>query len=116
MDDRTAKAFDFAADTVKQILALSAGIIALTVTFSQGILKNHNSCVEHLLIWAWGCYLASILFGVLTLMALTSAVSSATEPTPTTLYDNRLRVWAVFLILTFFAALVLTVICGSMAI
>ncbi|KQT20825.1 hypothetical protein ASG31_16700 [Chryseobacterium sp. Leaf404] len=38
VNEQEKKAFDFAADTVKQLITLATGIIALTITFSKDIL------------------------------------------------------------------------------
>lgn len=39
IDERTKKAFDFYADSTKQLITLSTAIIALMITFAKDILK-----------------------------------------------------------------------------
>src|SRR5215468_10416340 len=82
-DIKDRKAFDFAADATKQILTLSTGILALTITFAKDILgaPGHWS---RLLGWSWILYLISILCGVWTLLALTGSFSSSGQRTPPT--------------------------------
>lgn len=42
-DDTLKKAFDFEADFTKQLIALSTGVVALTITFSKDILAASKS-------------------------------------------------------------------------
>ncbi|UOB18476.1 hypothetical protein [Abyssalbus ytuae] len=67
------KAFDFAADTIKQLITLSTAIIALTITFSNDIV-GANISNSSSIYWAWGLFLASVIFGIWTLMALTGTL------------------------------------------
>lgn len=80
MEEQSQKAFDFAAETVKQLIGLSTGIIALTITFSNDLLEAVPAVAKSLLMWGWLSYLASVLFGVWTLMALTGSLEPGTAP------------------------------------
>ena len=105
-DSREQKAFDFAQDTVKQFLTLSTGIFALTLTFLKDILPKGTD--TGLLQWAWGGYLASILFGLLGLMTLTGTLGDVNGDVNRT----AIRVLVGIQILLFFVALFLTLLFG----
>lgn len=70
-----------AADMVKQVITLSTGIIALTITFlekivqpsAEGLVWRH---VPWALIIAWGCYLIAVLLGLMTLGAITGSLNA----------------------------------------
>jgi TRAP-type C4-dicarboxylate transport system permease small subunit len=68
--ERGKKAVDFAADVVKQLLALSTGILALTITFATDIVGNRETPTVLLGI-SWIAYILSILFGLWALFAMT---------------------------------------------
>ncbi len=59
-------------DLVKQILTLSTGIIAITITFSKDFISidkiSANS--QYLISVSWILFLVSIVFGILALMAI----------------------------------------------
>jgi hypothetical protein len=74
MEPRVQKAFDFACDSTKQLIALATGIVALTVTFSKDILGGVDVGPRSLLMAAWSVYLISIVCGVWTLLALTGSL------------------------------------------
>lgn len=74
IDEGTKKSFDFASDSTKQLLTLSTGILALTITFGKDVYQGVPAASKDLLMQAWIGYLASILFGILTLFALTSTL------------------------------------------
>jgi ketosteroid isomerase-like protein len=78
LTERVKKAFDFAAETTKQLITLSTGIIALTITFTKDLLKSVSPFSKWLLIASWCIYLLSIMAGLATLMALTASL----EPKP----------------------------------
>lgn len=74
MKENQKKSFDFAADTTKQLITLSTAIITLTVTFSKDIIGISGNSPKYLLAWTWGIFIASVCFGILTLMALTGTL------------------------------------------
>ncbi len=75
-EDLRKKAFDFAAATVKQLITLSTALIALSVTFRGDFNQVGN---EVLLLICWICFFISVLFGIMTLMALTGTLEKYTE-------------------------------------
>lgn len=91
MKENQKKAFDFAADTTKQLITIATAIITLTVTFSKDILGGADNAPKTLLVWTWAVFICSIICGVVTLMTLTGTLQpmKKTEPktpvpTPTT--------------------------------
>jgi hypothetical protein len=121
MKDRFDKAFDFAQDTTKQIVTLSSGIIAITLTFLNGKLKNYPSTTRTWLEVGWVLYLASILLGVVTLMALSGnlerpgtnkTTNAANDPS---IYRGNIRGPSVLQVLFFLAATVCTLVFGFRA-
>ena len=59
-------------ELVKQLLTLSTGIIALTITFSKDFisLANVSQSSKYLIGVSWLLFLISIVFGILALMAI----------------------------------------------
>lgn len=117
MSDAEKKAFDFAQETTKQLLTLATAIFALTITFIREI-ANTTRAEEALawLHWGWGLYVASIAFGVMTLLTLTGNLVRPHGGDTPTIYGGNIRVMAGLQILSFAAALVLTAVFGIEAI
>jgi len=105
---RAQNAFAFAQDTVKQMITLSTGIFTLTLTFLKDVVPEGTD--TGLLEVAWGCYLASILFGLLTLMSLTGTLGATTVDS---IYTSSIRVLAGVQVVLFFGALILTLLFGT---
>jgi len=74
MEERVKKAFDFASESTKQLITLSTAILTLTITFSNDVFQSVDAWTKELLTYAWIIYLLSILFGILTLLALTGTL------------------------------------------
>ena len=77
------KAFDFASATVKQLITLSTALIALSITFRGNFEQAGN---EVLLLICWISFFVSVLFGIMTLMALTGTLEKCTEEG-----DNKIK-------------------------
>jgi len=113
LDEATKKAFDFASETTKQLLTLSTGIIALTITFSKDFVHQLPAMAVSFLVWAWLAYLLSIVFGIWTLMALTGTLQpSSGEAARLTIWGKNVTRPASFQILSFLAGLALTICFG----
>ena len=113
LDEATKKAFDFASETTKQVLALSTGIIALTITFSKDFVHGLSPGATTFLVWAWLAYFLSILFGIVTLMALTGTLQPKQEQgARPTLWGKNVTRPAGLQIASFLAGLVLTICFG----
>src|ERR1039458_2916871 len=76
MDEKDKKAFDFAADLTKQPITLATGTIALTITFSKDFLQKTPARARLWALGAWGVLLASVVFGIWTMMALTGSLGA----------------------------------------
>jgi ketosteroid isomerase-like protein len=74
MEEQVKKAFDFAADSTKQLITLSTAILTLTITFGKDVLQKVDSGTKQNLTYSWVVYLLSIFFGILTLLALTGTL------------------------------------------
>jgi hypothetical protein len=74
MTTEVQKAFDFAADLVKQLITLSTGLIALTVTFQKDIFVHAQPSAACLLVASWIALMLSVICGVWALMALTGTL------------------------------------------
>lgn len=106
MDEKGIKAFEFAQDTVKQLITLSTAIISLTVTFSKDIISSPNADQQSLLLSSWIMFLLSILFGVCTLCTLAGSLESSPNPR---IYQGNIRIPSILQILCFLIALILTI-------
>lgn len=72
------KGFDFTKELVIQLITLSTGILALSISFSEKLIKDYinNKQLMSLLKKAWICYLVSIICGIWTLMAISGTLIS----------------------------------------
>ena len=69
------KGLDRAYETTKQVITLSTGIIALTVTFAKEFkVSDTDLSVPLSLKISWLLYCAALVFGVWTLMAITGTL------------------------------------------
>jgi hypothetical protein len=114
MDEKTKKAFDFAQESSKQVISLSTGVIALSITFSKDFLQHVSSTARVFALWSWGAYLAAVLFGLWTLLALTGTLD-AKAGVPVSIRGWNVVLPASLQILAFVLGLVLSVIFGIVA-
>jgi hypothetical protein len=84
MDERIKLGFDFAREIATQLIALSVGFLALTITFTKELVKTTPTAgSRRWLQGSWGLHVASVVFGVWSLLALTGTLipsSSDTRP------------------------------------
>jgi hypothetical protein len=129
------KAFDFASETTKQLITLSTAIITLTITFSKDIVGGVSDSSKTYIVWSWGLFIASVFFGIWTLMALAGSLQPMKKKDEQKTDENiqitqgdeskkgvdidefsingfNIRLPSVLQILTFVAALILTVVFG----
>ena len=120
MNEYQKKAFDFAADLTKQLITLSTGIITLTVTFSKDVFGAASSAELGWLVATWVLFFLSIVFGLLTLMALTGNLDPVSKKIKTesgkeveakevpivTITSSNVRGTSIAQILTFLVALI----------
>jgi hypothetical protein len=74
MDGRAALAFQFAKEIATQLITLSTGFLALTITFTKDLLQVLPGPSRGWLMWAWLLHMAAIVFGVMSLMGLTGTL------------------------------------------
>jgi heme A synthase len=79
-DKLSAEGLKSAADTTKQIITLSTGVITLTITFLDKIIQPARPDIPHYVPWtmftAWVFFGLAILFGVITLGAITGTLDA----------------------------------------
>lgn len=133
MKENEKKAFDFAADVTKQLITLSTAIITITITFSKDIINFADNSAKNYLLWAWILFIATVFFGIWTLMALTGTLqplkkgtsnnqpepdANSNPPTENTIEincsinTNNIRIPSMIQILCFIVALSFTIVYG----
>jgi hypothetical protein len=118
MEPRIQKAFEFASDSTKQLITLSTGIVTLTIAFAKNILGGVPLGPSIVLMFAWAVYLFSILFGIVTLLALTGSldpVIKSKQEAPATIRGKNVTRPSACQILSFLIATALTVVFGVWA-
>jgi hypothetical protein len=70
MPESNQKQFDFAKDAITQVITLSSGILALSLTFSNQWASGATGKQKILLEVSWIAFLISILAGLLSLLAI----------------------------------------------
>ncbi len=76
MDESIKMSFDFAWNLSEQIITLSTLILGFTATFAKEFKTAKKSYLTSISL-AWAFFLLSILFGLLSFMALTGALTAA---------------------------------------
>jgi len=79
MNELSKQAFATALESVKQVLALSTGVLALVVTFQDKILGARDVGHKVVMIAALVAHLVSIVAGVFALYAMTNALEDAAD-------------------------------------
>lgn len=105
IEDRGGKAYDFAADLIKQIISLATGVLTLTLAFYDSFLKT-TSTPTGLMVASWIVFVLSILAGIMALMALTGGLTATAEPNLRS-FDQQVYAAAQFIL--FVAAIALMV-------
>jgi hypothetical protein len=108
MDNKTQLAFEFARDTTKELIAFASAIIALTITFAKDFVGTVDPSVQAWALWAWIALLASVFFGLWTLMALTGSLQGGNGTA--SIVGPNVRAPAALQILAFFVGLMLTIV------
>jgi hypothetical protein len=105
-----------AAETAKQIIARSTGVVALTVTFLEKLVTKDNAGqipVPGSLKFAWVCYGVSLLFGLLTLMSITGVANrSARDGSVPDAMQGNIVFFGVVMVVAFLLGIVLTIRTG----
>lgn len=122
MDENLKKAFDFAQETTKQLITLATGVLALTLTFMKDIASSAPGSARVYVEWGWGVYIASIVFGVFTMMSLAGNLErpgqvegSPGQARQPSIYRPNIVLFSILQVVTFVSATILTVIFGVKA-
>ena len=114
MDDEALqrKSFDFAQELVKQIITLSSGITAITITFFKDFAGSDAPVAARTLMSvSWIFYVLAVGFGILAMMALTGSLSRAQLD----INQRNMTTPAALQFLSFLIGLILTVAAGVWA-
>jgi hypothetical protein len=116
MDEQRKKAFDFAQETSKQLITLATAIIGLTITFAKDFVGSVHGFPRLLAVLSWALLLASVAFGLLTLMALTGSLEPAAGgSTAPSIRGSNVTAPAIAQVLLFFLGLSIAVLFGILA-
>jgi len=69
LSPRIELAYNFTSNITEQLISLSTGIIAISISFIKGI-SQENKFTRLTCYFSWMCFLLSICFGILFLMKL----------------------------------------------
>jgi hypothetical protein len=120
VDKNVEKAFDFAQEATKQLIALATGVLTITLTFLTDVIKKAPNATVVWLHVAWVMYLVSIVFGVFVLLNLSGVlerpgVDEANRELTPSIYRASIRLFSIAQILGFLAAIALTLVFGFKA-
>lgn len=112
-DPQILKSFDLVIDLVKQLMAMSTGIIALTISFHKDVFRAPSSKSSDFLKASWLMYAASLLCSILALMAISGAFGRGLAKDG--IYQGTITLWVGIQIITFLAATIFVIISGWLA-
>jgi hypothetical protein len=111
------RAFDVVTEITKQVLTLATGIIALTITFFKDFSAHATATARGVMACSWGMYVVSIVLGFMTLMASAGLQEQAgSDGNQPTIKARNLRLFGGAQLVSFFVAILLTVIAGAIAV
>jgi len=110
LSSRAEKAYSFAQDVAKQLITLSTAIFAVTLTFLKDVAGPEPRGTVFIE-FAWGCYLASTMFGILLLMALAGNIERP-QAGSDSIYSGTIRLFSALQVVFFGLALTLTLLFG----
>jgi hypothetical protein len=113
LEERSKHAFVFASDTTKQLIGLASAILTLTITFQPGSEVQSTEWSPNLLLAAWILFVGWIIFGVLTLMALTSQLGHGHDDEPPSVLIRWIVIPSRLQVLLFVLGTILIVWFGS---
>jgi hypothetical protein len=115
MDERVKSAFEFARECVTQLIGLSTGVVALTITFSKDVARPEHGGIG-LLMAALGTYLLAILCGVAALMNMTGVLQpkQADAAAVPSVWARGIRIFVVLQAVLFSLATLLIVAFGML--
>jgi hypothetical protein len=111
--DRAQKAFEFASDASKQMVALSTGIITLTVSLLKDVVGNAGGAGKWLQL-AWVFHGLTVVFGLWFLLAITGSLgSSKVSDADLSIYGSNIKVPMFLQIISFLTGLIFTIVFGA---
>lgn len=113
MDERTKCAFQFAQESVKQLITLATGVVGLSITFAKDFVKTVPSA-RYVALSSWGAFLFSVVFGLWALLALTGTLDGGPS-VPLSIRGRNVTIPTTLQILFFVIGLTLTVWFGAVA-
>ncbi len=116
MAKQAPKSFEFAQDLTKQLITLSTGIMALEITFSKDLIHKITDCARYYALISWVAFLLSIVFGMITLMALTGNLTRLEKGLPASIMRKNVTRPAKLQIGFFLLGLAFTIYYGFKAI
>lgn len=117
MTDWSERAFDLVVEITKQVLTLSTGVVALSVTFLTDVASDASGAARLVLGSSWVVFIVAVVLGMMTLMAAAGIQRDAdADGAPTPSIDARnLRLLGAAQLLTFAFGLILLLAAGVMA-
>jgi hypothetical protein len=113
--DQVEKAFSFAQETTKQLIALSTGVVTITITFLTNFIQDASAAAKIVMGISWGFYVLSILAGVMVLMALTGTLERMNGDEKPSIRGRNVTGPAAAQILLFVGGITLTMVAGVLA-
>jgi hypothetical protein len=114
--DASLAGFQSATDLAKQLITLATGSLALSVTFTKDIIRSNAPVVTWPLKIAWVSWLASVCFGIWTMMAVTGMIfkiGETAEASKPVTYAANVSIPALLQILTFLLGIALLILHGA---
>jgi hypothetical protein len=87
----TPSSFEFAKETVTQLITLATAVIGVSVTFAKEVQSGVTPTDRKWLFLSWIVLLVSVVFGVWTLMALTGSLATGAVAADT-IYELNITV------------------------
>ena len=113
LDPQVVKSFDALADLVKQVITLSTGVIALTLSFLKDVVRSVPPRTGWLLRASWLLHGFSATCGVLAFMAIVGSLGTAAANEG--IYRAGIALWVGLQLFLFMTANVLLAVFGSRA-
>lgn len=111
------RAFDVVVDITKQVLTLSTGVVALSVTFLTDVASDASAAARFVLASSWISFILAVALGIMTLMAAAgvqreAGADGAPEPS---IDAPNLRLLGAWQLIAFALGLLLMLVAGIMS-
>lgn len=83
VSERRLKAFEYTAESIKQLITIAAAIIAFTVTFATDFVSGVEGGAKWVAAGSWVLLLVSVCSGVLALQSLAGQLDQTESTDPT---------------------------------